>query len=348
MSPANTAAASTARGGRSPSLASGQGRDLHHAPASRPAPAPAQRQVIAAAGCDAAQRLLPGRNALRIRSDGSGQISQSGATQAMSQPMSDRIKPFDGVRNFRDFGDYPTVDGARVRKGVLFRSAHFAEATPADAAALDALGIDLVLDLRRPAERLWSPNIWPGGSSDARVVASDAGDDSAHAPHLAFLQHGELTRDSVDAFMLETYQRIPFEQRHIDLFRAWFRALAQAQTTAVIHCAAGKDRTGLLCALTLHLLGAPDDVIMADYLLTNHAVDIEKRLPERVAQMSAALGRQLDPVAMRPMMGVDARFLHHSIAAIDQAYGSREGYAQDALGLTSSDIKSLRAHYRAA
>ncbi len=266
----------------------------------------------------------------------------------MSSPMSDRIKPFDGVRNFRDFGDYPTVDGGRVRKGVLFRSAHFAEATHSDAATLDALGLGLVLDLRRPAERLWSPNIWPRGSSDTRVVVSDAGDDSADAPHLAFLRHGELTRDSVDAFMLETYQRIPFEQRHIDLFGSWFRALAQDRTRAVVHCAAGKDRTGLLCALTLHLLGTPDDVIMEDYLLTNHAVDIEKRLPERVAHMSAALGRELDPAAMRPMMGVDARFLQEATNAINRACGSRESYVKEALGLSSSDIMSLRTHYRAA
>lgn len=264
----------------------------------------------------------------------------------MSPDMTDRIKPLTGVRNFRDFGDYPTRDGARVRKGVLFRSAHFAETTPDDEAALDALGLDLVLDLRRPAERQWSPNRWPGDRGGARVVTSDVGEDEIEPPHIAFLRHGDLTPDSVDAFMLETYDRIPFEDRHLVLFADWLRALAEQETYGVVHCAAGKDRTGILCALTLHILGVPDSLIMDDYLLTNDAVDIEARLPDRVAQMSVQLGRPLDPAAMRPMMGVDARFLSRALATIERTAGSREAYVRDALGVGTQELKAIRTFYR--
>ena len=65
------------------------------------------------------------------------------------------------------------------------------------------------------------------------------------------------------------YRDAPFQDRHIDLFRRYFQALAEAEGPVLIHCAAGKDRTGLLAALTHHLMGVERDDIFADYLLTN-------------------------------------------------------------------------------
>ena len=67
--------------------------------------------------------------------------------------MDDRVKPLEGVRNFRDFGGYEGVDGARIKSGKLYRSGHFGEASDNDLAAIDLFNITLQADLRRPDER---------------------------------------------------------------------------------------------------------------------------------------------------------------------------------------------------
>ncbi|MEM8920573.1 MAG: tyrosine-protein phosphatase, partial [Pseudomonadota bacterium] len=101
--------------------------------------------------------------------------------------MEDRVKPLDGVRNFRDFGGYATDDGRRVATGRLFRAGHFGEATDADLAFIDGLGIEFQLELRRPAERERQPNKW----SPEEVIFSDIGADGEGA-HIAYLQQPEL------------------------------------------------------------------------------------------------------------------------------------------------------------
>ena len=84
--------------------------------------------------------------------------------------MKDRILPFDGVRNFRDFGGYASRHGGTVRKGRLYRSGHYAEATEADLEKIADLGIHLQADLRRPDEREKQPGKWsaPNTASSAR------------------------------------------------------------------------------------------------------------------------------------------------------------------------------------
>jgi protein-tyrosine phosphatase len=253
--------------------------------------------------------------------------------------MHDRLVDFERVLNFRDFGGWDTKHGARVKRGALFRSAHFAEATEADMARLEAMDVRFVVDLRRPEERAHEPNLWPG--ENRRVLHNDEGAaGAALPPHLVALPQSDLTPASVTNYMISLYREIPFDPRLLKLFRAWFSEIGQGGA-GVLHCAAGKDRTGIGCALTLLALGVDEDAVFADYEFTNQAVDIEARLPRIQMRMEERLGRTLDAAALRPMLGVHVDYLRATLDAITARYGSLDAYFGDPLAIGAGARESL-------
>ena len=174
-----------------------------------------------------------------------------------------RLLQLEGVRNFRDFGGYPALNGARVKPGLLYRSGHYAEATASDLATLDGLGIALQADLRRPDERERQVGRWPGNG--VHVISNDGGRET-DAPHTKFLQKVEADAEAADNWMNDYYIAAPYKTHHVELYTEWFDRLAglSEADAAVVNCAAGKDRTGIICALTKHILGVAEDDIVAD------------------------------------------------------------------------------------
>lgn len=259
--------------------------------------------------------------------------------------MHDRIVRLDRVLNFRDFGGYDTVTGARLARGRLWRSAHFANASDDDVERLGDLGVSFIVDLRRPDERQLEPNRWPGAG--VHTHTSDGGAGQGLPPHLMALLRDDLTAESCAAYMRETYRGFPFDPRLVTLYRAWFADLATRDGAAVIHCAAGKDRTGLGCALTLIALGVPEDAVYADYEFTNQAVDIPARLPRIQANMEKRLGRPVRPEALEPMLGVDVDYLREAFRAIDAKYGGVPAYLESELGVGARERASLLSRFAA-
>ncbi len=249
--------------------------------------------------------------------------------------------PLQGVENVRDFGDYAAGAG-RLKRGVLFRAAHQAEATDADLEVLAALGVVTLVDLRRPNERQHSPSRrWTGFA--AQVIENDLGA-ASNDPWLEFMKSAELTEASVQGYMDEYYRRLPFKERHIDLFRRYFLALAEARGPVLIHCAAGKDRTGVLAALTHHVAGVADDDVIDDYLLTNDPARFARRGPGFQDYVEAATGRRPSEAAIRAAMGVEARYLAAAFAVIKAEHGSLDGYLEQAVGLDAATLDRVRAH----
>ena len=248
--------------------------------------------------------------------------------------MSDRIHRFDALDNFRDYGDYASSAGRRVAAGRLFRSGHHARASDADLERLGGLGLAAVVDLRRPSERREQPSRRPSGFA-AQVIESDV-DDGAEAPHITFLRNADLTEESGRRFMIEIYRALPFEAAHLDLFGRYFRALGEAGGPVLIHCAAGKDRTGTLAALTHALLGVHRDDMVEDYLLTNAAVDLERRAPGIARQLEAMTGRKASHAAVVAFLGVDPAFLETALAEIVARHGSVDAYLEQALGVDAA------------
>lgn len=245
--------------------------------------------------------------------------------------MTDRILPFEGVLNFRDYGGYPTRSGAVVRRGRLYRSAHHGRATDADLAAMAELGLAVIVDLRRPTERAREPSRRPHGFA-GQVIENDLGD-AADDPWWSFVRQSDLSEEAFRSYLLDYYRKAPFEPRHVDLYSRYFLALAQAEGAVLIHCAAGKDRTGLLAALTHHLMGVSREDLIADYLLTNEAISFEQRIPLMIQAISESAGREPSPAAVRVAMGVDEAYLLQALAAIEAAHGDLDAYLEAVLGV---------------
>src|SRR6516164_206019 len=173
---------------------------------------------------------------------------------------------FDGILNFRDFGDYRTACGGRMAQGRFFRSANHHRASDADLGRLADLGLGVIVDLRQPSERDREPSRrWRGFA--AQVVENAEAE--RHADFHAQLRSSDLSAAWFFAHSTDFYSRAPYEPRHVDLFRRYFHALAGGEGAILVHCAAGKDRTGLICALTHHVAGVHRDDMVEDYLLTN-------------------------------------------------------------------------------
>ncbi len=246
----------------------------------------------------------------------------------------------EGVDNFRDYGDYPVAGGRRLKRGVLWRSASHSRATDADLERLATIDIAVVVDLRRKDEREREPSRRPANFAGV-VIANDLEhDEDSWREHIA---SGELTAASFRAYLVDYYRKAPFDERHIDLFSRYFAALAETDGAVLIHCAAGKDRTGILAALTHHVAGVHRDDIVADYLLTNNAERMAARLPLVSQAIEEISGRSPDPEAVLTVMGVDTLYLDTALAAIADRYGGADAYLQQALGVTPALREALAA-----
>ena len=117
-------------------------------------------------------------------------------------------------------------------------------------------------------------------------------------------------------------------------YTRYFRSLAEVDGPVLIHCAAGKDRTGILAALTHHLVGVHFDDAMTDYLLTNDPVRIGRRLGLFSDYVLELTGRRPSEEAMRTTMGVDALYLETAFRTMEERYGSVDVYLEKALGVT--------------
>ncbi|WP_321488648.1 tyrosine-protein phosphatase [uncultured Hyphomonas sp.] len=253
--------------------------------------------------------------------------------------MKDRILPLEGVRNFRDFGGYASRHGGHVKQGRLFRSGHYAEATHGDLQQIRQKRIAVQADLRRPDERERQPGKW----SAPLTITHDGGREH-EAPHHQFLTKVEADAEKAEAWMTDYYRVAPFKAHHKELFATWFGHLAELKDdeAGLVNCAAGKDRTGILCALTHHVLGVEQEDIHADYILTNHAVDVDGRLGEIATMFNAHIGKSYEPEVFRPFIGVRLPYLETAMATIIGEVGSLDTYLTKTLGVTPAQQDTIR------
>ena len=234
-----------------------------------------------------------------------------------------------GVENFRDFGGYPVGPDRRVKRGLLYRSGRPSAATEADEALLHRLGISTIVDLRLPDERREHQT----GDWNARyqTITSDVGGDVNH--WRAFLRSGNVSATTVEAYMLELYRSIPYHERFIDLFSRYFRALATADGAVLVHCTAGKDRTGIIVALTHYMLSVAREDIYYDFLLTNRDRSYETHGASVQQALSEEAGQPIEEPAVRAAMGTPPEYLDATFDALRARSGSVEAYLEEALGV---------------
>ncbi|MDM7956668.1 tyrosine-protein phosphatase [Blastomonas sp.] len=244
-----------------------------------------------------------------------------------------RVLVCDGISNFRDYGDYPARAGARIAAGRLYRSGHHVHATPSDIAIVARLALATVIDLRGSSERELYPCRRPE-NFEARVLFADGETTaSGQAPHDEAAR-AVITAHDAHANMLRLYAEMPFQQNMVAAMRLYFAALAERDGASLLHCLAGKDRTGMAAALLHSLLGVHEDEIVDDYLLTNVVADIDARMEQRAPILRTRFGSAMHDDAVRTLMSVHPDYLERSFAAMIDAHGSVSAYARTVLGVT--------------
>jgi protein-tyrosine phosphatase len=247
------------------------------------------------------------------------------------------------IPNFRDVGGHHTMDGQRVRRGLLYRSVDLSGLGDAATAWLAALGLRTVFDLRTAPERARRPSQPPPG---ARTVALDVLTDSDQADPAAFYElmrdppraSRELAGGASERFFVMTYLdfvRLPSARTGFgELYR---RLAAKGTHPALVHCTTGKDRTGWAVAVLLLCLGVPEDLVMADYLRSD--TEIREAFGSIVDDFVASGG---DRHVIEPIVSARAAYLQAALDEVREAYGSLAAYLADGLGLTDDDLERLR------
>jgi protein-tyrosine phosphatase len=253
-----------------------------------------------------------------------------------------RVLPLQGGRNFRDLGGYTTADGRRVRWGRVFRSGVMSYLTDEDHTYLEPMGIRTVCDFRTLRERQREPIRWGPG----RVEILEWDYDARNVSLRAYLTDGEFSADVARATMSALYRKIPIIFK--TQYSALFDQLASGDLPLVFNCSAGKDRTGLAAALLLLSLGVSRDQVMADYVLTDSAVDLEKELFAH-SRGSVGLGDDhsyLQKVAHEARMPLLRALPEYLDAAFDQLqtdHGSVADFVRDVLGVGEDKLERIRA-----
>jgi protein-tyrosine phosphatase len=224
-----------------------------------------------------------------------------------------------GTANLRDLGGYAAGDGA-TRWRTIFRADALHRLGPAGRAALADLGVRAVIDLREHAEREQDPD-----DLDGLPVA---------------VHHEPLLLDRIDIRQVRTleqfYRDIADRCGH-RLARVISLLAADGGLPAVVHCSAGKDRTGLVFALLLAAVGVDDDTVVSDYRLTARFLKPTDR--EDLIRRARALG--LDEQVLAVNMGAPPEAMRGLLEHLRAAHGGGREYLL-AHGLPAADLDRLR------
>jgi protein tyrosine/serine phosphatase len=218
-----------------------------------------------------------------------------------------------GLVNARDLGGLPVKDG-HIREGALIRSDSLTRLTDPD--ALREAGVTRIVDLRRPGESVEAHPF-----ADDPMYVNLPVEDPADIKNVTSTM-GALYLDMLDA--------------RPELFAAALAAIADADPGAVVvHCAAGKDRTGLVTALALTVAGAERDVVAADYALT------AQRLAPYVEQELAMVEDEKQRAWFRKHQSTPAEFMTAVLDHLEEEYGGVAAYLRSG-GMTDEQLRALR------
>ena len=248
----------------------------------------------------------------------------------MINDYSERHFAFEGCFNFRDIGGYPTKEGKKIKKGIYFRTGRQDRMSEKDLAELKNLKISTQIDLRKPEEILDQgkgplenmgadyiniPIIPDGGSDQLSRLVGDTGISGKR--YLGYLEFGP-----------ESWLKI-------------FGILANKDSLPVVlHCTAGKDRTGVSTAFLLSVLGVDRDLIEADYKLTN--LDTERQAD--FIENSGGFPEGVDREAMILAAGVPEDAMTVFLDGVESRWGSVLGYLEE-IGITKNQMNVIRDNF---
>lgn len=251
------------------------------------------------------------------------------------------LPPLENVTNFRELGGIATRDGRRVRRRRLFRSGHWGGASPGDVAALEQLGVGLVLDFRSDHDvALEGPDQLPAGT---RHVSLATVDPAAGTDLRVLIEQGDLStlREQFGDGGAHEYMRRGAAKLVSDRTEPFGQFLAHLcepdVASALFHCSAGKDRAGWAASTVLLALGVEEKTVSEHYLLSNAHFEPDQqrgwRPPSEIREL------------LQPLVRVEAAYFEASLEAVHETFGGLDGYFRDGLGLSDRQLEQLRSNW---
>jgi len=243
----------------------------------------------------------------------------------------DRQVALQGAFNFRDVGGLTTAGGRKVRRGLLFRSDSLSRLTPADRRTVQGLGLRTVVDLRTTRERASAPDRLPRGQG-IRCVHLPMRDPTVPESRLRLMAQLTVRGPSTDlgALLRQHYQAFAFQCGAS--VGALLRLVAEeTNLPLLVHCTAGKDRTGFTVAVVLRIVGVSVEDVLADHLVTNEL--LRPALPRYVRMLRwLSLGR-LTKDQMMPLLEARAEDLENVLREMEARHGSIEHWLEEECGV---------------
>lgn len=252
----------------------------------------------------------------------------------------ERTLDFEGGCNFRDLGGYRTRDGRELKWGRVFRTGVLSYFTPGDNERLSQLGVRAICDLRRAEERKHEPTRWP--DANTQHLSWDDGSAPPTIRSIATKQSHSYTAAGMRGAMIELYCALPAWMA--PRLRGIFTRIAQGDVPLLVHCAAGKDRTGIAIALLLAALDVPHETIIEDYLLTN-ACDLVQftvtHQPGEAPGDHPLLGMPED--IRRVLFAADVDYLQAALDQIARDHGEVREYLRREVGVDDAMLLNVQA-----
>lgn len=240
------------------------------------------------------------------------------------------------VLNFRDVAGagLKLSDGEKMARGVVYRSGKLASLSSTESDVLTGLGLTDIFDLRSPSVVERTPDAEVEGATN-HLVNLFAGDSASGGNKNSVAGAQEHMRAIYRQFVASEAQR--------DRLAVLLQDIAVAEGPVLVHCTAGKDRTGWVAAMLQYIAGASDEDVMAEYLASNdYRADL---VAKRYAKTQAEKGTVQADIE-RVGDEVDATYLQAGLDEVAKRYGDLEGYLQDGLGLTDATVAQLRTKLR--
>ena len=256
-----------------------------------------------------------------------------------------------GAGNTRDIGGIPAADNRPIRSGLLFRSGVLSAITPDDIRILQGYNLRRVIDFRNAAEHRQRPDVIIENVEYISLPLISDQTIGVTREKNVIEQMVRMASDPCfcpEQYMQKIYTDFACGEYPTLQLRRFFDLLQKPTDGATLwHCSAGKDRVGVATALLLTLLGASEETVFADYMLTNEYVLSD--VSEAAAAVTARLdnGKNIDEITdmVTTLYSVKESYLTSVFDAMKKSCGSIEAYLQEKLGITDSVRDQFRKMY---
>jgi protein-tyrosine phosphatase len=259
--------------------------------------------------------------------------------------MNNRFIPFNKVYNFRDIGGLPTKDGRITKRGMIYRSESLDNYTKADLETIKTIGIKTIIDLRTPWEK--SKNDYHTFDKESvnrvniPIYPMPDKKDLDMKKHMTEMLKKKDSEPNFEVFMRENYQRMAFS--HCEEIKTIFQILSErSNLPAIIHCTAGKDRTGWISYLLQSICDVEEDSISEDYLMSNRFLLSNQHLKRQRLKIALLSFGRYSLETFKPILEARLDYLNSVSGEIKKRYSTAEKYLSDCCTISTDTIAKIR------